>query len=152
MTTRKHHWSNQNRVSLARSPIRYPRGVPWDQNLWSKKFLIQPLNDVYLWDFLIVQLKIKVYLLIWDFYPYNIGLLQKFAPRSLNKLWFSAKKSKNLINTYHSRVVWEIFWTKNFGPMGHPWGTWWASWPRTCVSDLTNSVFWQSLWSRNMPG
>ena len=21
-------------------------------------------------------------------------------------------------------MIWEKFWTKNFGPMGHPWGTW----------------------------
>ena len=41
-----------------------PKGVPWDQNFWSKNFLIQSVYDVYLIDFLIYYLKIIVYLVI----------------------------------------------------------------------------------------
>ena len=28
---------------------KYPRGVPWDQNFWSKNFLISSSNDLILW-------------------------------------------------------------------------------------------------------
>ena len=31
------------------------------------------------------------------------------------------------------RLIKEKFWTKNFGPMGHPWGTWGPIWPLTVV-------------------
>ena len=41
-----------------------PKSVPWDQNFWSKIFLIQSVYDVYLIDLLICWLKIKVYLVI----------------------------------------------------------------------------------------
>ena len=31
------------------------------------------------------------------------------------------------------RLIRKKFWTKNFGPMGHPWGTWGPIWPLTVV-------------------
>ena len=30
-------------------------------------------------------------------------------------------------------LIREIFWTKNFGPLGHPQGTWGPIWPLTVV-------------------
>ena len=52
-TTQKVMWENQLGRDLAKRAQVDPKGVPWDQNFWSKIFLILPLYDVYLKDFLI---------------------------------------------------------------------------------------------------
>ena len=42
------------------------------------------------------------------------------------KLQILANKPTKLIkqHLYDYGIMWEKFSTQNFGPMGHPWGTW----------------------------
>ena len=40
------------------------------------------------------------------------------------KFGFLINKLRNITNTHLQGIVWEKFWIKFFGPMGHPWGTW----------------------------
>ena len=57
------------------------------------------------------------------------------------KLWILTNKPKKLINTHLYGMVWENFWTKNFGPKGHPWGT--RGGPRApgCLSKVLTWFF-----------
>ena len=61
---RKPYRGNLGGKELPLRGLSDPRGVPWDQNFWSIFLLILPSDDVYLSDFLINWVKIKVYLVI----------------------------------------------------------------------------------------
>ena len=52
-----------------------------------------------------------------------IAISQEKEGVSLNKLHIFANKSKKVINTHHIWIIQEKFWTKNFGPKGHLWGS-----------------------------
>ena len=47
--TRIGHWLNPSIISCWNRGPRDPRGVPWDQNFWSKFFLTSTSNELILW-------------------------------------------------------------------------------------------------------
>ena len=79
---------------------------------------------------------------------YYITLSWKYRPGSVNKLRFQTNKLKNLTNSNHMRIIWEKFWDKNFGPKGHPWGTWGPKNGRPIDLDFQTMVFQSPMgWS-----
>ena len=53
-------------------------------------------------------------------------------------------KSSKCIKYHHLRMIWENFWAKNFGPMGHSWGPWGQDLSRTPMKDFPNLKFWSN--------
>ena len=48
-TIQKIMWGKIFSGPLANRALRYPNLVPWDQNFWSKNFLISSSNELILW-------------------------------------------------------------------------------------------------------
>ena len=57
-TTKNHLWEKIWGGALGNRALGYPKGVPWDQNLGSKNFLIRSYNDAILCVLLICYAKI----------------------------------------------------------------------------------------------